>query len=117
MFKPPAHKCTDPGATAGQTVNKVTQEDIDKGPHAGLGTIPSDYEEGWKPPRYLRDVIKAAQERSSEELATTPSTTAEKRLEGVERALWSLIRDIELRNGRSTNWYSNELKKILQENS
>lgn len=105
MFKPPAHKSN----SAGQIVNKEYKSDEER------------YFEGFRPPKYLRDVVKAAQERASEEfateMATLPSTSAEKRLAGLERALWSLIRDIELRTGCSTNWYSNELKKILQENS
>lgn len=96
----PAHKVVGDTNKPGQIINEV---------------------EAWRPPKYLRDVVKAAQERASEEfateMATLPSTSAEKRLAGLERALWSLIRDIELRTGCSTNWYSNELKKILQENS
>lgn len=93
MFNPPAHKST----TAGQ----ITMDN-------------------WKPPRYLRDVIKAAQERSSEEfateMATSPSTDAEKRLENVFKALRSLIQQETSRRGCDT-WWATELRCIINENS
>lgn len=43
--------------------------------------------ETWRPPKYLRDVIKAAYERSSEGEAPLPLDSAEKRLQALVGAL------------------------------
>lgn len=111
MFKPPAHKSNSAGQIK---LSDDQQLYLDSGGLLGTADPPT-----WRPPRYLRDVIKAAQERSSEEpealAAPLPLPAAEKRLQVLERALRNLIKDVELRNGPAGNWYSNELKRILQD--
>lgn len=115
MFKPPAHKS---GTAAQIKLSDDQQLYIDSGGLLGTADPPT-----WRPPRYLRDVIKAAQERSSEEFpaqqAPLPLTPAEKRLAGLERALLRLCdgADKRLRNGEPSGWWQTEIRKILQENS
>ena len=74
----------------------------------------------WTPPRYLRDIVKAAQERASEELeyipAPSPSTDAEKRLERVLGALATWKRNELNRNKGQATWVSQEIDGILREN-
>lgn len=83
------------------------------------GQIVNDWTEAlpaWKPPRYLRDVIKAAQERSSEDLVPIPTPDAEKRLEAVLRALRALMAGEKGRGSQDGYWYVN-LDKIVKENT
>lgn len=97
----------------------------------------------WRPPKYLRDVIRAAQERSSEDLSSDgcchktvlercpecphkefseqpihgPLTSAEKRLARLERALAAWKRNELNRNKGQKTWVSQEIDGILRENS
>lgn len=61
-----------------------------------------------RPPRYLRDIVKAAQERSSETPehlgATMPSPDAEKRLERLVGALKAYIRENDDRLDLLSGW-------------
>lgn len=108
MFKPPAHKS---GTAAQIQLSDDQQLYKDSGGLLGMADPPT-----WKPPRYLRDVIRAAQERASEEFSEQPVhgplTAAEKRLARLERALLNLSR-----NGDPSGWWQTEIRKILQENS
>lgn len=119
----PAHKVVGDANKPGQIINEV---------------------EAWRPPKYLRDVIIAAQERCSEEdrlitpkqavellknsgvseaflsgVAPTSPTSAEKRLERLERALLRLCNgaDKRLRNGEPSGWWPTEIRKILEEST
>lgn len=71
----------------GQIVNRPKLSDdqqlyIDSGGMFGTMDPPT-----FRPPRYLRDIIKAAYERSSEGDAPAPLPDAEKRLERLVEAL------------------------------
>lgn len=76
----------------------------------------------WKPPRYLRDVIKRIHEQEVQEIpehlgATTPSTSPEKRLEAVLKALEGLARQAETRQAAYDGWWAQELRLLVKENS
>lgn len=82
------------------------------------GQIVNRPEETFRPPKYLRDVIIAAQDRSSERFpgapATQPSPDVEKRLQALVGALESLVKGADQRG--DYGWWAQELRKVLVEN-
>lgn len=123
---PPQHNTKNP---PGQIVNdphkefkRLTGRDYQFG-----DAIPRVPNEDWKPPRYLRDVIIAAQDRASEtfpgEPATQGPTDAEKRLERLKQALLAACRSADgvalkiygLENSGSVT--TDRIRKLLEENA